>query len=254
MKESYRKPIKKEKNLVYGSYPVELSLQKFSRKVQNVWIQKNIQSDAIQKIKDLCQQYKIIIQEKDKKDLEAYLKHENHQGVIAFTDNLVEYQSIEILNKARCVVILDHIEDPHNLGAILRTCDQFQVDAVIIPKNRSVGVTSTVIKTSSGAALFVPIIQESSLIYVVETLKKMDFWIYTTEMTEGESLEKVQFAEKTAILLGNESQGVSFQLKNKADFKIFIPTEQGRIVDSLNVSVAAGICLYAVKMSQRNQK
>ena len=139
------------------------------------------------------------------------------------------------------VLILDGITDPHNLGAILRSADQFGVDLVMIPERRSVQANETVVKVSSGAAQYVPVSVVTNLNREIEVLKKNGFWVYGADM-KGTSSYSEKFSSRTAIVMGSEGSGMSNLVRKNCDYIVSIPM-QGHI-DSLNVSVAAGILLY----------
>ena len=146
------------------------------------------------------------------------------------------------------VLILDGITDPHNLGAILRSADQFGVDLVMIPERRSVQANETVVKGSSGAAQYVPVSVVTNLNREIEVLKKNGFWVYGADM-KGTSSYSEKFSSRTAIVMGSEGCGMSNLVRKNCDYIVSIPM-QGHI-DSLNVSVAAGILLYEFR---RNHK
>ena len=145
------------------------------------------------------------------------------------------------------VLVLDGITDPHNLGAILRSSDQFGVDLVILPERRSVKANETVTKVSSGAAQYVPMTVETNLRRTIDILKEHGFWIYGADMN-GESSYTTEFAHRTAIVMGSEGDGISQLVRKSCDHIVSIPMH-GHI-DSLNVSVAAGILLYEVRRNQ----
>lgn len=139
------------------------------------------------------------------------------------------------------VLILDHVTDPHNLGAILRSADMFKVDLVVIPERRSVTVTDTVSRTSAGASAYVPIAVERNLARSVELLKDAGYWVFAADM-DGLSSYDVSFTEKTTLIVGSEGKGLSSLLRKKCDKLIGIRT--GGHLDSLNVSVSAALLLY----------
>lgn len=145
------------------------------------------------------------------------------------------------------VLILDGITDPHNLGAILRSSDQFGVDLVVVPERRSVQANETVVKVSSGAAQYVNIAVVTNLSREIELLKKNGFWIYGADMA-GEESYSIEFPERTAIVMGSEGSGMSSLVRKNCDHIISIPM-RGHI-DSLNVSVAAGILLYEYRRTK----
>lgn len=139
------------------------------------------------------------------------------------------------------VLVLDGITDPHNLGAILRSADQFGVDLVVIPERRAVQANETVVKVSSGAAQYVPISVVTNLNREVEKLKSAGFWVYAADMA-GDSSYECQFSSRSVIVMGSEGSGISPLLRKNCDYVVSIPM-RGHI-DSLNVSVATGILLY----------
>ena len=170
------------------------------------------------------------------------LANGNHQGIMISIPDY-EYVSLdELLEKENpLLVILDHLEDPHNLGAIVRTCEAAGVDGIIIPKNRSVEVTSTVMRTSVGALDYVKIARVTNLTETMNYLKKQGFWIVGTDM-DGEDYQEIDYRGKTVLVIGNEGSGMSRLVKENCDFIASIPMNGH--VNSLNASVAAGIVIY----------
>ena len=171
---------------------------------------------------------------------------ENHQGIIINVEDF-EYADIDDLKKDDAlVVILDHIEDPHNFGAIIRTCEAAGVTGIIIPKNRCVEVNATVIRTSVGASKYVPIVEVTNLTNTINELKKDGFWVVGTDM-DGTNYTEIDYKGKTCLIIGNEGSGMSRIVRENCDFIATIPMN-GKI-NSLNASVAAGIVIYeAVKV------
>jgi len=149
-------------------------------------------------------------------------------------------------NDGALVLILDGITDPHNLGAILRSADQFGADLVIIPERRSVQANETVVKVSSGAAQYVPLSVVTNLSREIDTLKENGFWIYGADMS-GENSYNEGFSNRSAIVMGSEGDGIRELVRKKCDYIVSIPM-RGHI-DSLNVSVAAGILMYEFRRS-----
>lgn len=145
------------------------------------------------------------------------------------------------------VVVLDGITDPHNYGAILRSCDQFNADLVVIPSRRSASETPVVARVSAGAVSWVQVSVVPNLARALKQLKKAGFWIYGADMG-GKTADKLNLKGRTAIVMGSEGKGLSRIVKENCDCAVSIPT-QGH-VDSLNVSVAAGILMYEVKRQQ----
>ena len=166
----------------------------------------------------------------------------NHQGIIIDIPDY-KYYSLEDAYNSNFIVMLDHLEDPHNFGAIIRTCEASGVDYIIIPKNRSVEINSTVMKTSAGALNNVKIVEVSNLSNAIDKLKENGFWIYSADM-DGENYTNVKYDDKTVLVIGNEGKGISRIVREKSDFIISIPMV-GK-VNSLNASVAAAITIYEV--------
>ena len=173
----------------------------------------------------------------------------NHQGIVL---EVSDYQYFDIddllVNENPLIVILDHLEDPHNFGAIIRTCEAAGIDGIIIPKNRSVDVNSTVMKTSTGALNHVKICQVTNLKNTMDYLKKKGFWIVGTDM-DGTDYTQVDYKGKMAIITGSEGFGMSRLVKDNCDFIASIPM-YGE-VNSLNASVATAIIVYEAIKQRR---
>lgn len=165
-----------------------------------------------------------------------------HQGIILDIPDY-QYASLDdiLVNENPLLVILDHIVDPHNLGAIIRTCEAAGVDGIIIPKDRSVSVNGTVLKTSVGTAERMKIVEVSNIVNVIKKLKKDGFWIVGTDM-DGTDYTKIDYRGKCAIVCGNEGEGMSRLVQENCDFIASIPMKGH--VNSLNASVATGIVIF----------
>ena len=174
----------------------------------------------------------------------------NHQGIILSVPDY-KYCRLEDLlyDESPLLVILDHLEDPHNLGAIIRTCEAAGVNGIIIPKDRSVEVNSTVIKVSAGAIENMSICMVTNLNQTIKELKAKGFWIVGTDM-KGENYTKIDYNGKTAIVIGNEGSGMSKLIEENCDFVATIPMK-GKI-NSLNASVAAGIVIFEAMRQRTN--
>lgn len=163
----------------------------------------------------------------------------NHQGVVIDAFDY-DYYNINDID-GDFVLILDHLEDPHNFGAIIRTCAAVGIKSIIIPKDRSVGVTDVVVKTSVGTINYVKIIMINNLVATMKKLKKDGFFIYAASM-EGQDFRKIDYSTKRALVIGNEGSGVSRLVKEESDVLVSIPMNKN--VESLNASVAASILIY----------
>ncbi len=222
---------------IYGKNVVIETLRN-RQPIKKAYIYKNFQDKNI--ISEL-QKRNIPIKFVDKFELDKLAKG-NHQGIMLSIPDY-EYTSLdELLKKENALlIILDHLEDPHNLGAIIRTCEAAGVDGIIIPKNRSVDVNSTVMRTSVGALDYVKIAQVTNLVGTMKELKEKGFWIVGTDM-DGTNYREIDYRGNTAIVIGNEGNGMARLVKENCDFIASIPMN-GK-VNSLNASVAAGIVIY----------
>ena len=171
------------------------------------------------------------------------LANGNHQGIILDIEEF-EYCDIdEIIKENGFIIMLDHLEDTHNFGAIIRTCLAAGVDGIIIPKQRSVKVNQTVMKTSSGAAIRSKICMVTNLNQTIKYLKEKGYWFYSADTT-GENYSEIDYAPNTCLIIGNEGSGVSELVKKSSDYIVSIPMK-GQF-ESLNASVATGILIYEV--------
>ena len=210
--------------------------------INNIYLQENFSN---QEVLRLIEKKKYNVKIVKKYELDKMTK-ENHQGIILKVNDF-KYSDLDSFTKKddSLVVLLDHIEDPHNFGAIIRTCEAANVDGIIIPKNRSVDVNSTVIRTSVGATKYVPVAQVTNIKSTIDKLKKDGYWIVGTDMN-GTNYSQIDYKGKTCIIIGNEGSGMARIVRENCDFIAEIPMK-GKI-NSLNASVAAGIIIYeAVK-------
>ncbi len=167
----------------------------------------------------------------------------NHQGIVIDMDSF-EYSSLESVLEENFIVALDHLEDVHNFGAIIRTCEAAGVKSILIPKDRSVRVNDIVMKTSVGALDRVKVILVNNLCETLKKLQKENYFVYSAFM-DGENYETVDYADKKILVIGNEGKGISNVVENITDVKVSIPMS-GK-VNSLNASVAAGILIFKMK-------
>ena len=230
--------------IVYGRNVAKEVLQK-NKKVNKIYIQKDFSDKTII---SLIEKNNLPYEFLDKKMLSRFEKY-SHQGIILDIEDFV-YSNIDEMFNADpdTIVMLDHIEDPHNLGAIIRTCEAAGVNWIIIPKDRSVLVNATVMKTSAGAVENVNVVLVTNLNDTIKKLKKENYWIVGTDMN-GEDYKKIDYTGKTCIVIGNEGKGISKSVESSCDFIAQIPM-YGR-VNSLNASVAAGIIIFEVVHSKK---
>lgn len=227
--------------LVYGKNVARDLLQN-NKKVQKIIIQEGFSDKSIF---SLIEKRKLNVEFRSKKEMD-HLCSGLHQGIILDIPDY-QYGSIHDIvsdENTDFVVVLDHIEDPHNLGAIIRTCEAAGVSYIIIPKNRQVPINSTVMKTSVGTLDQVKIVSVSNTVYAIEELKKNGFWIVGTSLDNSVDYREIDYQGKIVLVIGNEGSGISNLVAKKCDYLVKIPM-YGK-TNSLNASVAAGIMIYEV--------
>ena len=230
--------------LVYGKNSCE-EILKQGKDIKRVYLERNFKDKVIT---SLIEKLKIKPVFLTKYELDE-MTLGNHQGVAVDVLEFKYADIDEIIKENGFIVMLDHLEDTHNFGAIIRTCEAAGVDGIIIPKDRSVSVNSTVMKTSSGAAVNVKICMVTNLVQTINYLKEKGYWIYVYSM-DGTSYTSEDYKTSTCIIIGNEGKGVSELVRKSADFIVSIPMI-GKI-NSLNASVAAGIFIYEVVRQRSN--
>lgn len=233
--------------LVYGKNVAEAILknEKLLKKVRKIYIQDNF-SGKIENSLGENAKFRVEIAEKKKMD---HLSDGVHQGIILDMEDY-QYSHLSEVKKKNpsFLVLLDHLEDPHNLGAIIRTCVAAGVDAILLPHNRQVGITPAVVKSSVGTLYDIDIVEVVNLKQTIDELKQDGFWFVGTDLT-GEDYRTIDYRGKIALIIGNEGKGMSRLVKESCDFMATIPMQNG--IDSLNASVASGIMIYEVV---RNRK
>jgi 23S rRNA (guanosine2251-2'-O)-methyltransferase len=208
------------------------------KSIKKVYIAKNFNDKEIIKF---IQDNKISYSVTDPKNMDGMVEG-RHQGIIAVIDDY-EYVDYRDMLNDNVVVMLDHLEDPHNFGAIIRTCEAAGIKSIIIPKDRSVSVTSTVMKTSAGALEHVNISMVNNLVNVIDDFKDNGFFVYAADM-DGQNYKDVDYANKVLLVIGSEGNGVGRLVKKNCDQILAIP--MAGHVNSLNASVAAAILIYGI--------
>lgn len=232
-----------------------LELLESGKNINKIYVTKGEKHGSILKIIAMAKENKVIVVEKDKKQMSQMAQTENYQGVIAIVPPF-EYCDIEdILDYAKTkneppfILILDGIEDTHNLGAIIRTAETAGVHGIIIPKRRAASVNSTVSKISCGAVEYMKIARVNNITDSINTLKKNGVWVCGTSISADKYYFNQDLTGPIAIVIGNEGKGMSNLVEKNCDFLVKIPM-MGKI-KSLNASVSTGIILYEV-LKQRN--
>ena len=215
---------------------------KVNHKIYEIYIQKGSNIDLL----SLATEKQIKVKEMDKFNLNKILPP-NNQGVGALVDDY-KYQTLDnAINtekENKVFVMLDSLEDPHNLGAILRSADAFNVDAVIIPKNRSVKLNSTVAKVSTGAIEHVDVIEVTNLNQTIKTLKNNGFWVVGTDASTDKTMHDIDVDTNLCVVIGNEGKGISRLVKENCDYVVKVPMSGH--VNSLNASVSAALVIYEI--------
>ncbi|NVJ59959.1 MAG: 23S rRNA (guanosine(2251)-2'-O)-methyltransferase RlmB [Gammaproteobacteria bacterium] len=241
--------------LVIGIHAVDLLLKKSADQINKIYLQANRQDAKAQRLISLAAKHRIPVVRWDKSKLDD-MTDENHQGIIAELSQtgstvLSEYDLYDLVeNKSGDItlLILDGVTDPHNLGACFRNADAAGVDAVVVPKDKSVGLNSTVRKVACGAAETVPFYAVTNLVRALKTLQELGVWIIGTAGEAEQTLFESQFSGSLALVMGAEGKGMRRLTRENCDQLIKIPMKGS--VSSLNVSVATGICLFEM-MRQR---
>ena len=243
-------------DIIFGKNSVTEALISGTREINKILISKSLHSDAkLEKIKTLAKEKGVIFQFVAKEKFQQYAEF-NHQGVIAQISPLKYADLDEFLEKNHensSVVILDGIEDPHNFGAIIRTCVCAGVDGIIIPSRRNVQVNSVVEKTSAGAINHIPIIKVNSLTNAVQQLKESNWWVIATDAHAKDNYFDINYNDMNfALIMGAEHAGVSKSLLKMSDFTVKIPMLKD--FNSLNVSAAMSAIIFESVRQKLNKK
>nr|WP_123043778.1 23S rRNA (guanosine(2251)-2'-O)-methyltransferase RlmB [Cohnella candidum]AYQ75698.1 23S rRNA (guanosine(2251)-2'-O)-methyltransferase RlmB [Cohnella candidum] len=230
-----------------GKHPV-LEALKSGRALNKIWLSEQSQRSHIAPILEEAKAKGVVVQFADKRKLDQLVPNLPHQGVVAQAAAVSYYEVDELLARASekgeppLLVLLDEVEDPHNLGSVLRTADCTGVHGVIVPKRRSASLTAVVAKTSAGAVEYVPVARVSNLVQTIEKLKEAGVWVAGAAGEAPGDVYRANLTGPLAIVIGNEGRGLSRLVRESCDFLVSLPM-LGRI-NSLNASVAAGVILY----------
>lgn len=241
-------------NIIYGRNSVKEAI-KANRNILCILKDKNLKSEkgSISQILTLARDKNIPIKNLDSKTLDLKAEMGNHQGILAQVEDY-KYSTVEEIldlakekNEQPFIIIADGIEDPHNLGAIIRTAECAGAHGIIIPKNNCTGVTSTVEKVAVGALEYMKVARVTNLSRTLEDLKKAGIWTYCADM-DGKAYYSTDFSGPVALVIGSEGKGVRPLIKKNCDFVVSLPL-LGKI-SSLNASVAAGILMYEISKTR----
>ncbi len=234
-------------DIISGRNPVSEAVRS-SRAIDKILVARGEKSGAVVGIIAKAKQKQIPVKEVDRIKLDYIAGNTNHQGIIAFAA-VKEYSSVEDIfeyaesrNESPFIIVLDEIEDPHNLGAIIRTAECAGVHGVIVPKRRSASLSYTVGKVSAGAVEYMRVARVTNIANLIDELKERNVWVYGADM-DGTDYTNCDFSGACAIVIGNEGKGISRLVREKCDVIVSLPMK-GKI-NSLNASVAAGILMYS---------
>ena len=241
-------------DFIIGRHPAVMAL-KSDQEINKVFIQSGLKADAISQIVKLAKERHLVVSNVPKNKLDLMTDRQNHQGVVLAVA-AYQYAAIDDLfdNAAKhdedpFFLILDELEDPHNLGSIMRTADAAGVHGIIIPRRRAVGLTSVVAKTSTGAIEHVPVARVTNLVQTAKELQERGVWLFGTDM-KGKDYRTWDAHGAVALVIGNEGDGVSRLVKEACDYVASIPMKGD--IDSLNASVAAGVLGFEIVRQRMN--
>ena len=239
--------------VIYGIHAVEEALRSRGRAFEYVAVARDRKDAKLQRIVTACREAGVAVRFEGRDQLTRIARTQTHQGVVAVAAQK-KYDDLESVLAAKrsrfaFVMVLDGVEDPHNLGALLRTADAAGVDGVVIPERRAVGVNATVVKASAGASEHVPVAKVTNIARTLEEIKERNIWTVGLDERGTQSYDQVDYLMDCAIVLGAEGHGLHDLVRKKCDFLVKIPM-LGK-VPSLNVSVAGAIVMYEVARQRR---
>ena len=241
-------------DIIFGIHAVSEALKSRERSFDYVAIAKDRTDPRIQRIIDDCRQSGVSVRFVRREEIDRETKTRTHQGVMAFTSRKRFSDLDDILENKRgqhaFVLVLDGIEDPHNLGALMRSADGAGVDGVVIPERRAAGITGTVVKASAGASEHLSVARVVNIARSLEDLKERNVWVVGLDERGTQSYDEIDYNMDCAVVLGAEGKGLHDLVRKKCDLLVSIPM-MGQ-VSSLNVSVAGGIVMYEVLRQRRN--
>ncbi|MEI6287141.1 MAG: 23S rRNA (guanosine(2251)-2'-O)-methyltransferase RlmB [Bacillota bacterium] len=244
-------------NIILGNNSVIEAL-KAGRPINKIIIERNKHNNHLKDIFLMARQQKVTVQEAEAQVLEKIAEGQKHQGVLAYVSP-VEYAEVDTIialskqgERQPLIVILEEVQDPHNFGAIIRSCEAAGVDGIIIPQRRSCPITEVVSKSSSGAIEYMPIARVGNLAQLIKKLKDSGFWIVAADM-DGQSLwtSKINFDFPVALVIGGEDKGIGRLTKSECDYVVSVPMV-GK-VNSLNASVATAVLVFEIARKRASE-
>ena len=241
--------------VLHGIHSALEALKAHPDKIERICVEKGNKNPRIREVVDLARENRVRIAFEDRSWLDRKAADARHQGVVCYIAEIATLDSEEILEQAKSpglLIVLDGIEDPQNVGAILRSAEAADADGVFLPRHRSSSLSPVVVKASAGAASHVKLSRVSNIATLIELLKKKGYWIAGFDASSAQAVWEADLTVPLAIVLGSEGRGLHRLVKEKCDFLLSLPIRGN--VGSYNVSVAAGIALYEVLRQRMNKK
>jgi len=239
---------------IYGVLPVLEALRAGGRRIERIVIASGAKHERLREVTEAARSAGVPVRQEPRASLDRMSNRANHQGVIAVaaaTSYAAEEEILSAITGDSLLVLLDGVEDPHNLGAIIRTAECAGASAVVIPERRAAHVTEVVAKTSAGATEYLPIAKVTNLAQFIEQLKKRNVWVVGVEQSGEMPYTGYDYAGAVALVFGGEGAGLHRLVRDRCDAVVAIP--MGGRIGSLNVSVAAGVVLFEA-LRQRNAR
>ena len=229
--------------IIYGINPVTEALQSKTNRPDHIWITKGGSNPRLQEIVQLAKQHQVPLRFESAQAIAKKTHTRDHQDVAAEMSRVgyVDFRDL-VATEPALLLLVDGVEDPRNLGALLRTAEATGVDGILIPNRRSCPITPTVVKSSAGGAIHLKISRIVNVVQALEKLKGQGYWVVGLDMQGENSVDEIDAGGLTVVVVGGEHQGLRKQVRKQCDFLISLPM-QGRVA-SLNLSVAAGVLLY----------
>ena len=246
---------KKSHEIIYGIHAVEAALRNQSENVLQVFVQQGRNDNRIKKLLDIAKNSGVSLQSISNEKLKEKCPRARHQGVVAeiraSKSGTVSLDEV-LLKEKVLLLILDEVQDPHNIGACLRTADAIGVDAVVVSKNRSPALTPVIRNVASGAAETVPYIMVSNIARALDKIKDSNVWVMGTSGDAEQSIYESNASDRLALVMGSEGKGMRRLTREACDELISIPMQGS--VESLNISVATAVCLFEIRRQQHSKK
>ncbi len=231
--------------VLYGINAVAEALKAGPERIERICVERGQRNPRIQELVTLARQKHVQVSFEERSWLDRKAEGSRHQGILCYAAEMETFDSERILEQAKSpglVVVLDGVEDPHNMGAILRSAEAAGADGVFLPTRRSANLSAAVVKASAGAATHIKVARVTNIAQLIESLKKRGYWVAGLDADSDRPIWQTDLTVPTALVLGNEGTGLHRLVREKCDFVVSLPICGN--VGSYNVSVAAGIALY----------